>query len=162
MTAAVGVVDAVRARPKKQEFGSAVGASWRLIDVAFVMFVGFLGGYGAIARLGAPGTNGGIFPEVLSLFTLRSFAAFYSSIALAAILLLRERSLGTYLHHSLASYGLIVAITAAALANLGTFDFAARPGGLIYLGAYLVVGIPLLFTFHRLGTGDREGEGSAK
>jgi hypothetical protein len=155
VTAAVGVLDAVRARPGKQEFGPAVGASWRLIDVAFILFVGFLGGYGAVVRLGAPGTNGGIFPEVLSLFTMRSFAAFYSSIALAAILLLRERNLRTYLHHSLASYGLIVAITAAALANLGTFDFAARPGGLIYLGAYLVVGIPLLFTFRRLGTGDR-------
>jgi hypothetical protein len=155
VTAAVGVLDAVRARPGKQKFGPAVGASWRLLDVAFILFVGFLGGYGAVVRLGAPGTNGGIFPEVLSLFTMRSFAAFYSSIALAAILLLRERNLGTYLHHSLASYGLIVAITAAALANLGTFDFAARPGGLIYLGAYLVVGIPLLFTFRRLGTGDR-------
>jgi hypothetical protein len=33
------------------------------------------------------------------------------------------------------------------------FNFAERPGGLAYFGAYLVVGIPLLFVFRKYGTG---------
>jgi hypothetical protein len=52
---------------------------------------------------------------------------------------------------------LIVAITAAALVNLRLFDFAERPGGLLYIGAYLIVGLPLLFVFYRFGTGLRSG-----
>lgn len=59
------------------------------------------------------------------------------------------------LNHAYASYGLIVAITAAALWNLRLFDFAEHPGGLLYIGAYLVVGLPLLAAFYRLGTGLR-------
>ena len=71
--------------------------------------------------------------------------------------LLFERRLPALLHHAFASYGLIVAITAAALVNLRLFDFAERPGGLLYIGAYLIVGLPLLFAFYRFGTGLRSG-----
>jgi hypothetical protein len=92
----------------------------------------------------------------MSLFTLRSFAAFYLALAMGAAPLLIERSLPALLHHAFASYGLIVAITAAALVNLRLFDFAERPGGLLYIGAYLIVGVPLLFVFYRFGTGLRE------
>ena len=35
-------------------------------------------------------------------------------------------------------------ITIAALVNLSVFDFAARPGGLVYLGAYVVVGLGVI------------------
>jgi membrane-anchored glycerophosphoryl diester phosphodiesterase (GDPDase) len=108
------------------------------------LFVGFLGFYGMIARSGAFGTNGGIFPEVMSPFTLRSFGVFYFALALAVTPYLRDKNLNALLHHSIASYGLIFFITIAAFAYLGLFDFAARPGGLLYFGAYLGVGIPLL------------------
>jgi hypothetical protein len=60
------------------------------------------------------------------------------------------------MHHSFASYGLILAITAAALVHLRLFDFAARPGGLLYFGAYLVVGILVLVAFLTYGTGNEK------
>jgi hypothetical protein len=44
-------------------------------------------------------------------------------------------------------------ITLAAFVNIRLFDFVARPGGLLYFGAYLIVGIPLIFTFRKYGTG---------
>ncbi len=102
---------------------------------------------------GSFGTNGGIFPEVMTPFTLRAFGGFYLALTLAVIPLLTERNIVTFLHHSIASYGLILAITAAALMNLGLFDLANHPTRLLYIGAYLIVGIPLLFVFLRLGTG---------
>ena len=89
----------------------------------------------------------------MSLFTLRSFGVFYFCIAMAVVPFLKDRSLNSILHHSIASYGLILFITAAAFVYIGIFDFAARPGGLLYFGAYLMVGIPLLFIFRKLGTG---------
>jgi hypothetical protein len=143
-------------------FGRPAETIHRTAVLAFVVFVGFLAVYGMLAPLGAPGTNAGIFPEPMSLFTLRSFAAFYLSLALAAIPLIQERNLGPLLNHAVASYGLIVAITAAAVVNIGLFDFAERPGGLLYIGAYLAVGIPLIFAFLRLGTGASPSEAVTK
>ncbi|HSB89243.1 MAG TPA: hypothetical protein VLD63_04350, partial [Anaerolineales bacterium] len=149
----VGVAEIVRARPAAPASGGPVRPLQRATVWAFVVFVGFLALYGLVAPVGAVGTNGGIFPEVMSPFTLRSFAAFYLALALAAGPLVRERSLAVLLHHAFASYGLIVAITAAALFFLPLFDFAHRPGGLVYLGAYFLVGVPLIPAFFRLGTG---------
>jgi hypothetical protein len=99
------------------------------------------------------GTNGGIFPEVMSLFTLRSFGVFYLTLALAIIPYLWNRDLNAILHHSIASYGLIFFITIAAFVYLRLFDFAARPGGLLYFAAYLGVGVPLVFAFRKYGFG---------
>jgi amino acid transporter len=103
------------------------------------------------AQIGWPWTQGEIFPELMSLFTLRSFAYFYLSLALAAVPLIWERNLSTLLNHGAAAYGLIVAITIAAFVYIRLFDFSAQPGGLLYIGAYLIVGIPLLFVFWKYG-----------
>ncbi len=149
----IGTADWLRIRPARGAFGRPAMKSARVFGIAFVIFVGFLGIYGMVAPNGAVGTSGGIFPEVMSDFTLRSFGAFYLSLALGATVLLAERNLATQLHHGFASSGLIVAITAAAFLNLKLFDFVARPGGLAYFGAYLVVGFILLVAFIRFGTG---------
>ncbi len=154
LTALSGFVDWVRLRPAHESFGPP-SASWqRGSAVAFVIFVGFLSVYGLIAQIGWPATRGGIFPEEMSLFTLRSFAVFYFSLAIAAIPLTRERNLAVSLHHSIANYALVVIITIAAFVYLRLFNFAERPGGLLYFGAYLIVAIPLLFAFAKYGTGD--------
>lgn len=153
LTALLGLVDWWRIRPSEEAFGGTVTRAQRSAVWAFVLFVGFLAVYGMFVPVGAPGTNGGIFPEVMSLFTLRSFAAFYLSLTLAVIPLLWERSRSVLLHHSIASYGLVVIITLAAFVYIRLFDFAARPGGLLYFGAYLIVGIPLFFVFLKQGTG---------
>ena len=121
--------------------------------IAFIVFVDFLGLYGSTAKVGAPGTNGGIFPEVMSPFTLRSFGMFYLTLALAVVPFLWNRNLNAILHHSIASYGLILFITIAALVYIHLFNFASKPGGAFYFIAYLAVGIPLIFIFRKLGTG---------
>ena len=143
----------LRAKPQVESGGEQTNAKQYAALIIFIVFVGFLGLYGSLAKIGAPGTNGGIFPEVMSLFTLRSFGVFYLSIALSVVPFLWDRSIKAILTHSIASYGLIVFITLAAFVYIRLFDFASKPGGLLYFGAYLGVGIPLLFVFRKQGTG---------
>jgi len=154
-TAFAGIFDYFRIHPSNQLNGQAITKFQSLPAAAFVVFVGFLGSYGLLAQIGAPGTNAGIFPEVMSLFTLRSFGVFYFSLALGVVPYFWDRSLNTVLHHSFAAYGLIVFITAAAFRYIGLFDFAERPGGLAYFGVYLAVGIPLTLIFIKYGTGGK-------
>jgi hypothetical protein len=153
ISALVGIMDWLRMRPSVESIGEMMRPVHRTYAVMFVVFVGLLGIYGISARAGAPGTNGGIFPEVMSQFTLRSFGVFYLSISLAALPYVWGGRLNTVLHHAFASFALIVLVSAAAFVYIGLFDFADRPGGLLYFAAYLIVGIPLLFTFRKLGTG---------
>jgi len=153
VAAFVGIADVLRIRPGFASTGPSFTAIQNMVLVVFILFVGFLGVYGCIARIGSVGTNGGIFPEVMSLFTLRSFGVFYLTLALGVVPYLWNKNLNAILHHSFASYGLIVFITLAAFLYIRSFDFAARPGGLLYFGAYLAVGIPLIFLFRKYGTG---------
>ena len=153
LAAIIGFVDWIRLRPSAASVGPTFTTFQNISLIAFVIFVGFLGLYGSTAPIGAVGTNGGIFPEVMSLFTLRSFGMFYLTLALAVVPFLWNKNLNAILHHSIASYGLILFITIAAFVYLHLFDFTERPGGALYFTAYLVVGIPLLFIFRKLGTG---------
>lgn len=153
LTAVVGVLDWLRIRPSLGTSGASFTPFQNVSLVAFIIFVGFLGLYGCVAQVGAPGTSGGIFPETMSLFTLRSFGVFYLTLALAVIPYLWNKDLNAILTHSIASYGLIAFITAAAFVYIRLFDFAAKPGGLLYFAAYFGVGIPLLFVFRKMGTG---------
>jgi hypothetical protein len=155
ITAIVGFIDYVRLRPARQTFGRATQPFHRLLALVFVMIVGVLALYGLFAQVGAIGTNGGIFPEVMSLFTLRSFAAFYLSLTVGALPLIWEKSLSVLLNHAYASYALVIFITAAIFAYFGLFDFGLKPGQLIYVGAYFIVGIPILLVLWREGTGLR-------
>lgn len=82
-----------------------------------------------------------VFPDALTPFTVRAFAAFFLSLLVGVASLFLTRDPDTWV--SLARMGLylIVPITLAALVNIGLFDFAAHPGGLVYIGLYLVVGV---------------------
>jgi hypothetical protein len=152
-TAAWCAVEAIRLGPPALTDGPQVGP-WRYGGVfGFLVFVGFLGVYGLTAGQGDFGTKGGIFPEVLPPFTLRAFGAFYLSLMIGASPLLRDRSVRVFLNHGFVSYGLIIFITAAALAYINEFDFIDRPGGLGYWGAYLFVGVVFAISFWRWGTG---------
>ena len=151
LTALVGLVDLLRTRLSSTSSGLSLSSGQRLATILFVIFVGFLGLYGLSAKIGDVGTNGGIFPEIMSLFTLRSFGVFYLSLALAVVPYLWNHNFEALYHHSLASYGLIVFITLAAFVYIRLFDFTVKPGGLLYFVAYLGVGIPLLFVFRKYG-----------
>lgn len=155
LAAFIGVFDYLRIRPSNKLSGPSITKIQRLPVIVFVIFVGFLGLYGLTAQIGDIGTNGGIFPEVMTLFTLRSFGVFYLSLALGVVPYFWDKSLNAILHHAFAAFGLILFITAAAFIYIGLFDFAEHPGGLAYFGAYLVVGIPLIFVFRKYGTGTR-------
>jgi len=127
-------------RPGREHSGARLGPVGMIFGVVFVIVVGFLGLYGLLAPEGARGLGGTIFPQVISMFTLRAFGAFYLSVALAPVVLLIVRDRAMMLSHTLLSWGLILFITVAALAFIGEFDFANRPRQWIYLGAYLIVG----------------------
>ena len=151
--ACVVLVEVLRSRPQLKPAEIATNALQNTFLALFIIFVGFLGMYGCIAQVGWVGTNGGIFPEVMSLFTLRSFGVFYLCIALGVAPYVKYKSRDALLNHGFISFGLIVFITAAAFAYIGVFDFAAKPGGLAYFGAYIVVGIVLLNYYRKYGTG---------
>jgi|GEM_PF-450604 len=171
LAALAGIVDwlRLRLRPRlaSSHFGVQNGGSrgaggppvpsfLRWLDVVFFVFVGFLGYYGLSAQIGDFGTNAGIFPELMSLFTLRSFGAFYFSLALGVIPLLWAKSRQSYLSHGFLSSGLLLFITLAAFVYLRIFDFATRPSQMIYIGIYLVVGGVVAFLLWRYGTGLRQ------
>lgn len=153
MAALIGIADYLRLRPANSINGEILNQTQKFPVALFVIFVGFLGAYGITAQIGDVGTNGGIFPEVMSLFTLRSFGVFYLSLALSVIPFFWQTGHKTVLHHSFAVYGLISFITIAAFVYLPLFNFAQRPGGLLYFSAYIGVGIPLAFVIIKRGTG---------
>jgi hypothetical protein len=96
----------------------------------------FAGPDGATAR-------GEIFPERMGLFSIRAFSAFLFALSIAQGAALLSSSVEPYLQLGWAGVYLILPITLAALLNLSLFDFSGRPGGLVYLLAYVVVGVIL-------------------
>jgi hypothetical protein len=92
----------------------------------------------------------------MSAFSLSSFAAFYLALAVSALPLLWVRDRDTLLHHGYASYGLVLIITIATFVYIGRFDFAARPLGLVYVGAYVLVAIVTGCYLLKYGTGARQ------
>ena len=156
IAALTGIFDWFRLRPMRSSFGPETQPVHRVMAMGFVIIVGVLAVFGLFAQVGDVGTNGGVFPEVMSLFTLRSFAVFYLSLTLGAIPLIRERSLSVLLNHAYAAYGLVIFITAAIFVYINIFDFANKPGQLIYVGAYFLVGVPIFFVLRKSGTGLRQ------
>jgi hypothetical protein len=114
----------------------------RIALIALAVFLVALAVGGFLAAPGGVSTTGKIFPEPLTLFTVRAFAAFYAALAVSLVTLLARPSLASAFMLGIAGVGLIIPIVAAALLNLGAFDFAGRPLGILYLAAYLVVLIP--------------------
>ncbi|MES2564140.1 MAG: hypothetical protein V4637_15615 [Pseudomonadota bacterium] len=148
LAAVWGISVALRSRSSIESAGERPTLIMRIIIVAYVVFVAALGVFGAMRGLNGRGTTGAVFPEAMSAFSLSSFAAFYFALSLSALPLLWTRERGTLYHHGYASYGLVFIITAATFVYLDRFDFTARPLGLIYVGAYLLIG--LITTYYLL------------
>ena len=81
-----------------------------------------------------------VFPDVLTVFTVRAFAAFFLALLVGVASLFLSRWPETWVTLARMGLYLVVPITLAALLNISVFDFAARPGGLIYIGLYVIVG----------------------
>jgi hypothetical protein len=146
LTAAVGVADLARLRPRTDDAtGQRAPRVIRVLGVVFVILVGFLAVKGLVDP--ASGRTLNVFPEALSPFTIRAFAVFYGAIAVGAIPLIFARSLTPTLTYAIGGMGLIVPITVAAFVYIGRFDFSDHPLQVIYIGAYvgvLVAAIGLL------------------
>jgi len=151
--ALLGVYEWSRLRPAQETFGPQAKPLHYILVGGFVAIVAGLAIYGLFAQVGDPGTNGGVFPEVMSPFTLKAFAVFYLSLCTSAAVILRERNLLTMLTYGFSSYLLVIAITAAIFVYFNLFDFSIHPGQLIYVGAYFLIGIPLTWTIIKEGTG---------
>lgn len=124
------------------EEAEPLSRSVRLLLAALAVFVGALSVGGFLAGQGGLSTTGQIFPEPLTLFTVRAFAAFYLALAAGLVALLLWPRAASAFMLGIAGVALIVPILIAAFTNLGAFDFAARPLGILYLAAYIVVLFP--------------------
>lgn len=155
LQSAVWIAEAVRVRPVLETLGGRTTPTFLGVDTFFVLLVAFLGLYGLFAPQGSRGLHGGIFPEVLTPFSLRAFGAFYLAVALGPVTLFFVRGVDTALTHMFASWALILFITAAALAFIGVFDLTGRPGQWIYLGIYAAVGLVTALYMLRGGIGHR-------
>jgi hypothetical protein len=138
LAALMGVINLLRLRPSSRADGTPVAGYVRGLLIFFTLNLSILALGGLLARAGGLSTEGGIFPEPLTLFTVRAFAAFFSAICLSALPLIWARTLTPMFSYGLAGIILIIPILIAAFANLDKFDFAGRPGGILYVGAYVV------------------------
>jgi hypothetical protein len=115
----------------------------KVIAVAVGAFVVFLAVGTLLAGPDGGTARGEVFPEQMGLFSIKAFSAFLFAIAISIASLFPARTLRPYRELGLAGFYIIVPITLAALLNLGMFDFAHKPGHLIYVGAYVVVAVVL-------------------
>jgi hypothetical protein len=81
----------------------------------------------------------------MTLFSIRAFAAFFGSIALASLTLVAARNGIPYRELARTGMYLIVPITVAALLHFDRFDLLGVPGTFLYLGAYLLVGVLIVW-----------------
>jgi hypothetical protein len=139
LTAIMGMIDYLRLRPDGRAEGTAIPGYLRALIIFFTLNLAILALGGLFARAGGLSTEGGIFPEPLTLFTVRAFAAFFAAICLSALPLAWARNLTPMFSYGQAGLILIVPILIAAFVNFDKFDFSGRPGGLLYMGAYIVV-----------------------
>ena len=154
MVAAACIIDGTLHRPAF----AIIGRRLRTLEygylLLFILFVGFLGFYGLTAAEGSRGLNASIFPERLSMLSLRSFGAFYLALTIGVVPFLIMPGLGNALAHALAFQGLVVIITLAAAVFIDEFDFSGRPTQAIYFAVYLLVGVINGLYLVRYGSGE--------
>ena len=151
-----GVVAMVRGRahlgPDRRP-GLPVTPFTRLLMVGFVVLVFFLA---AVAFAAPPrATGGAVFPEPLSLFSLRAFGVFYLSLGVGMLVLVADRRADGFLLYMRAGLVLVVPILVATAVYGDSFDLSAHPFQLLYPLAYVValVGAVLsLWTARRRAT----------
>jgi len=154
LTAVLGLVEWARIRPQLQPAKTEITSPLVRIPLyGFVLFLYYAAFYGLLIPQGGFATTGEIFPEPLSAFTLRSFGAFFLAIALGATPFLRHRDRDALLSHGYLSVGSIIAITIGEFIHIGVFDLSAFPFQIVFLAAYLVVGVVVVIMFAMYGTG---------
>ena len=109
-------------------------------------------------------TSGKVFPEPVTLFTVRAFGALNLSLAIGALIAAVRRSHSASVWLALSAGFLIVPTLIAAVANFAAFDLANRPLGAVYVGAYvvlLVLIVPFVWRHRAVLAGAASAEGGA-
>lgn len=147
VAAVVGAAELVRGRPEREE-GPLHLTVTRVLWAAFCVFVALIALVTWLAP--RPALNGRVFPEPLTPFTVRAFAAFYTSLVVGAVPLVFDRWADAGMMYMSRAQALIVFISIAWIVHIDVFDFG-RPRHWLYPGAYVVVGIgaALLFLWLR-------------
>jgi hypothetical protein len=137
LTAVVGFTEVLRLRPSTRVDGAPIPTYVRALTTFFTINLSILALGGLRAAAGGLSTEGGIFPEPLTLFSVRAFAAFFAAICLSALPLIWARNLTPLFSYGQAGLVLVITILIAAFVNIDKFDFGGRPGGILYVGSYL-------------------------
>jgi hypothetical protein len=157
VTAVAAGVEGARLRAERAEPVGRPVAIWvRVITGLFLAFDLRI----AIPLLLGITRGGRIWPGELPLPVARAFGAFYLSIALAVLPLLVAKRTGPILWLMPGAIFGAVVITAPAIVYLELFDFDHEPGGLVYIGTYVVVFVvaSVVLAIHRRA-GSSEGSG---
>jgi hypothetical protein len=137
LASAVGLPDVLAARATVRGGGGVPG--WVTAVTLGVVLLLVLLSVGLLLRSSAVDGRT-VFPDALSLFTVRAFSAFFISLLVGVASLFATRDPRTFVALAQMGLYLVVPITVAALLYVGEFDFVARPGGLIYIGVYVLIG----------------------
>ncbi|RPJ23559.1 MAG: hypothetical protein EHM33_20550 [Chloroflexi bacterium] len=137
LTAVFGLIDVLRLHPNLSGEGMPVPGYVRSLTIFFAIGLSVVAAGGLLARAGGLSTEAGIFPEPLTLFSVRAFAAFFAALCLSALLLIWTRNLTPVFSYGLAGLALMIPVLIAAFVNLDKFDFNGRPGGILYIGAWM-------------------------
>ena len=107
----------------------------------------------AVAALVLDTSVARVVPEPLSHFSATAFAAFLVALGAGALPMARTRDIEPQAQYARAGLFPDVLALAAALSFSNTFDFAAHPGGWLYIGTYVLVAIVALAIawWHRRG-----------
>jgi hypothetical protein len=116
--------------------GLAVTPFLRFLMVGFVALLFFLAAVAFMAPSRA--TNGAVFPEPLSLFSLRAFGVFYLSLGVAMLVLVADGAATAFLLYMRAGLVLVAPILLATAIHAGSFDLADHPFQVVYPLAYVV------------------------
>ncbi|MDQ3147380.1 MAG: hypothetical protein M3R01_10705 [Actinomycetota bacterium] len=121
--------------PDRAAGGLEVTGTIRALEVGFVALVWSLAAVAFVAPERA--TNGSIFPEPLSLFSLRAFGVFYLSLGIAMVVMVADRRAEAFLAMMACGLVLVAPILLAAAVYGGTFDIAEHPLQAAYPTAYV-------------------------
>ena len=145
-----GLLDWLQGRPTITAEAAAVPGWVRLLVIGFVLFASFI----SLPLLSGAARGGTLWPGELTLLTARAFGAFYFSLVLAVVPLMWARNMLPIVTLLPAAVVGSAIITIPALVYINLFDFADKPGGLVYIGTYIlvfVVAIAILLVHRRRG-----------
>lgn len=135
--ALVGIADAVRSRLSFGREGPPVPLVLRVGGAAFVVAVFLL----ALPLVDGYDRPRSIWPGTLTLISARSFAVFFTALAVSSIAVAAARGLGPVVAYARAGIPLTVLILAAAVVYRSRFDFGDHSGQFLYVGLYVLVAV---------------------